>query len=242
MRGLDAEENLRSMIRLPGSINQRRRHPLRGRRPGAQSDSADQLGPKGRRTGRKPRPSSVLGAKKPCPVRRRGPRPASGVRALPMLHVTDIPPGTRAGWCPRCACRARSILDPVVGVHATLAAAHLHEPRPDRRCVGVNAHSPRRHDIWIGQEVVTGQRHTDLFLGCTPRQAGLPQESQVAGGRRGQQHEAAQDDGAKPWAHEHTQRGDARSNWTALDRARATGATGLPGGGPRPSPALASSR
>ena len=58
--------------------------------------------------------------------------------------------------------QTKQVLDPVIRVHATPAAAHLHQPRPYRVRWRSDGDSPSRHDVRIRKEVVAGHLTIDL--------------------------------------------------------------------------------
>jgi hypothetical protein len=70
--------------------------------------------------------------------------------------------------------QAEEVLDPVVGVGAAAAAAHLHEPRPDGIRRGVDRDRAGGHQADVREQLVAGQFH-GYFAG-----AGAPGEAPAA--------------------------------------------------------------
>ena len=85
---------------------------------------------------------------------------------------------------------AEQVLDPVVRVGAAAARPHLDEPGPDRRGRRVHRDRPRRDDVGMLEQLVSGETTRGLLGGRAPVEDGLTQEAPVDRGQRdtGEEH------------------------------------------------------
>src|SRR5450755_1162928 len=69
--------------------------------------------------------------------------------------------------------QAEQILDPVIGVYATFATAHLHEPGPDSRWGSTDSDCPRRKNLRTRKKLITRQNSAYVLVGCAPGETRL---------------------------------------------------------------------
>ena len=125
------------MTRLPGSITRtpkaRWSHPGVRRRDPVPADQTGATGP-GRVEAERPDPVAVLGVQHHRPLGIEHVHPQAWPVLSELLDVADLPVlKLRQDLVDAVHVEAEEVLDPVVGVDASLAASHLHQPWPDRR-------------------------------------------------------------------------------------------------------------
>jgi hypothetical protein len=159
----------RSMTSEPGSITSMpKRWPAAApHRDPVATDQAGRAVPGDE--GKGPDPVTRLGADREHPfgVEDLHPHPRSVLAAaqdIPDLEVLPL----REDPVSAVHLEAEEVLDPVIGVGARTARAHLDQPRPDRRRRSVDPDRSRRNDVGGVEQVVPRQRPR-RFVACRPQ-------------------------------------------------------------------------